>query len=205
MFSPFCNISHYFGVWCPTDFIALRLKALWLKIKTYLIWFQQRLVRQEIACAWGLEKKLVICCDLHFVLPFSVCLWEDEVTMQVLWRQKELWKRKILGHRMMHEKAIWKPGKDKDNATRRAGDGGLQRPIWAPSCKTHIELWPTSTELWPTSIKLNSLWKTEVSKSAWIKPCFDNKIFYFHESLGKDIIISIKMNNTNCEKHSSIS
>ena len=25
--------------------------------------------------------------------------------------------------------------------------------------------------LWPTAIKLNPLWKTEVSKSAWIKPC----------------------------------
>ena len=25
----------------------------------------------------------------HFVLPFSVWLWRDEVTMQVLWRQKE--------------------------------------------------------------------------------------------------------------------
>ena len=25
---------NYFGVWCPTDFNALRLNTLWLKIKT---------------------------------------------------------------------------------------------------------------------------------------------------------------------------
>ena len=35
---------------------------------------------------------------------------------------------------------------------------------WTPSCKGHVGLWPTA-------IKLNPLWKTEVSKSAWIKLC----------------------------------
>ena len=29
----------------------------------------------------------------------------------------------------------------------------------------------THTGLWPAAIKLNLSWKTEVSKSAWIKPC----------------------------------
>ena len=41
---------------------------------------------------------------------------------------------------MMHEKAIWKPGigeiakasKDKDNATRRGGDGGVTAPHMSP-------------------------------------------------------------------------
>ena len=41
--------------------------------------------------------------------------------------------------------------------------GRLQHPKWTPSC-IHVGLWPMA-------IKLNPLWKTEVSKSAWIKPC----------------------------------
>ena len=74
----------YFDVWCPTDFTALRLYALWLKIKTWLIRLQQRFGRQEYACAWGLEKNLwYVHMTHHFVLPFSVWWWGEKVTMQV--------------------------------------------------------------------------------------------------------------------------
>ena len=45
------------------------------------------------SCAWDLEKKLWY---VHFVLRFSVWWWRDEVTMQVLCRQKDNKKWKIL-------------------------------------------------------------------------------------------------------------
>ena len=44
------------------------------------------------------------------------------------------------------------------------GGGGLQRPIWTPSC--------INVPLWPMAIKLNPSWKTEVSKYAWVKPFY---------------------------------
>ena len=34
LFFPLSNISNHLGIWRPKDFIALRLNALWLKIKT---------------------------------------------------------------------------------------------------------------------------------------------------------------------------
>ena len=48
---------------------------------------------------------------------------------------------------MMHGKAIWKPG--------------------SPAARVNVL---KHVGLWPTAIKLNPLWKMELSKSAWIKP-----------------------------------
>ena len=42
----------------------------------------------------------------HFVLPFSEYLWGDEVTMQVLERQKEFSKMQRLGQQMINGQAI---------------------------------------------------------------------------------------------------
>ena len=57
-------------------------------------------------------------------------------------KKKVALKRKRLGHQKVHGKMIWKPG-------------GLNPQLQYPQSAT---------------IKLNPLWKTEVSKSAWITP-----------------------------------
>ena len=59
-------------------------------------------------------------------------------------KQQETSKRERLVHQMMHGETIWKRG-------------GLEPLTVAPSPQ-------------PIAIKLNPLWKTEVRKSAWIKP-----------------------------------
>ena len=69
--SPLSNISDYFDVWCPTDFIALKRNALRLKIKPLLTGLQQRLGRQKNACTWSLEKKFAMC---SLDLPFCVAI-----------------------------------------------------------------------------------------------------------------------------------
>ena len=48
---------------------------------------------------------------------------------------------------MMHGKGIWKPGE-----------------LEPPAARVTVGLWPTAT-----IIKLDLLWKIEVSKSSWIK------------------------------------
>ena len=45
--------------------------------------------------------------------------------------------------------------------------GGLQHPYEPPVAMFNML---THVRLWPRAIKLSSSWKTEVSKSAWIKP-----------------------------------
>ena len=69
---------------------------------------------------------------------------------------------------MMHEKAAWKPGISeiaKAFMVIAPGPhkGGLHHAIWNPNCKGQCG---------PMAIKLNLSWKTEVSKSAWIKSCY---------------------------------
>ena len=81
-------------------------------------------------------------------------------------------KRKRLGHQMIHGKAIWKPGIGEITKASRCTAPGprkesLQHLTWTPSCKDQCA---DICGLWLISIKLNHLWKTEVSKSAWIKP-----------------------------------
>ena len=99
MVSSFSSISHYFVVWCPTYFIALRLNALWLKFKAQLIWLQQRLGQQEKACAWGLEKTLRY---VHMVVR------RQSHPASLTQAKRDLKKR--LGQRMTNGKAICKPG-----------------------------------------------------------------------------------------------
>ena len=79
------------------------------------VWLQQHLGQQENVCACGLETHLWydMFMTFHFVFPFSVWWWRDEVTMQVLHRKsrkKDYKKWNRLGHQMMHGKAIWKHG-----------------------------------------------------------------------------------------------
>ena len=107
-----------------------------------------------------------------FVLPFSVWWWGDEVTKQALrWEEtKRDLKGKRLGHRMMHGKAIWNPGIAEIAKGELTGD--LKHPLKPPASRANAL---TYVGLWPMAIKLNPSWKTEVSKSAWIKPCRGNK------------------------------
>ena len=66
---------------------------------------------------------------------------------------------------MMYGKTIWKPGSLE-----------LEPPTARINMLMHVGLWLTT-------IKLNPLWKTEVSKSAWIKSCCAVIIdysYYFH-------------------------
>ena len=70
----------------------------------------------------------------HFVLPFSEYLWGDEVTMQVLERQKEFSKMQRLGQQMINGQAIWKRGiseiaKVSRNIAPEPHKTGLQHPI----------------------------------------------------------------------------
>ena len=53
---------------------------------------------------------------------------------------------------------------------------GLQHPIWTPSCK-RSSCW----HIWVITYghKTQSLWKTEVSKSAWMKPCSFMTLWFF--------------------------
>ena len=56
-------------------------------------------------------------------------------------------------------KTIWKP------RIAEIPTGGLTEPHWTHSCKDQC----ADSGLWPTSIKLDRLWKTEVSK--WSALC----------------------------------
>ena len=74
----------------------------------------------------------------------------------------------------MHGKTIWKPGIGKIAKASRGiapgpNKGGFQRPIWTPSCNSqHAD----ARRVMAYSHKTQSFMKTEVSKSAWIKPCY---------------------------------
>ena len=81
----------------------------------------------------------------------------------------------------MHGKAIWKPGirviaKASSGISRKPYNGDLQHPIWTPSCKGPT-CWRTGYGAWLVAVKLNPLWKTKVSISAWIKPCCPMSLF----------------------------
>ena len=67
-------------------------------------------------------------------------------------KKRDLKKRKGLCHQIMYGKVIWKPG----------------------SLNPQLQGSTHHLGLWLTAIKLNPLWKTEVSKSAWIKACLRN-------------------------------
>ena len=71
---------------------------------------------------------------------------------------------------MIHGKAIWKPGigeiaKASRDPTKRAYSAPYEPPVAIPNVLMHVRLYATA-------IKLNPSWKTEVNKSAWIKPWF---------------------------------
>ena len=90
------------------------------------------------------------------------------------WRQKKTSKGKRLGHQMKHGKAIWKPGiaeivKASRDFAHEPHKGGSPLPpfLEPPAARAYLL---THVELCPTAIKLNPSWKTEVNKSAWIKP-----------------------------------
>ena len=68
---------------------------------------------------------------------------------------------------MMHGKAIWKVGISE--IAKSSTDSAPYEPIAA---RANVV---TYVGLWPTAIKLNPSWKTEVSRSAWIKPCHTNE------------------------------
>ena len=82
-------------------------------------------------------------------------------------------KRKRLGHKMIHGKAIWKPG---IGETSKASRGSAPEPHKAGFAAPHMNLQLQEVillmhiGLWPTSVKLNPSWKSEVSRSAWINP-----------------------------------
>ena len=78
-----------------------------------------------------------------------------------------------LGYGMLHGKAIWKPGiAEIVKATRGFAPGphkwDLQYLLEHEAARANVL---THVGLWPMIIKLNSSWKMEVSKSAWIKSC----------------------------------
>ena len=61
-------------------------------------------------------------------------------------RQKETQKRKRSGHRMMHGKAIWKPGIAEIVKAPR-DFAPLEPPAARASVLTHVALWPTTIKL----------------------------------------------------------
>ena len=71
-------------------------------------------------------------------------------------------KGKHNGHQIMHGTAIWKPRISK---IAKASRGSA--PYEHSAARANMV---TFVGLWPTAIKLNPSWKTDVSKSAWIKP-----------------------------------
>ena len=87
---------------------------------------------------------------------------------------------KKLCDRMMHGKAIWKPGiTEIAKASKGFAPGAykedLQCPLQPKAARANVL---THVGLWSMAIKLNPSWKTVVSKSAWIKPWMVT-IFYF--------------------------
>lgn len=114
----------------------------------------------------------------HSVLPFSVMLWRDEVTIQVLQRQRESSKRQRLGHQMMHGKTIWKLGTSEiAKASRGIPHWTQQEKFTALHMDTQLQGANVLMHagIWPMTIEPNPSWKTEVTKSAWIKPYKVNK------------------------------
>ena len=122
--------------------------------------------QQENGCTWALEKNLwYVHMTCHFVLPFSVLVGRRSHHASLTQAKRDLkWKR--LGHRIIHEKTIWKPGiSETDKASRGIipglhQRGCLQHPIWTPSCNgQHAD-----THWVMAYSKLNPSWKMEVSK-----------------------------------------
>ena len=93
---------------------------------------------------------------------FYISLYQTK-PLQVLQRQKAFQKTKKLDPRMKQEKAIWEPGIDEITKTSTPNISPQQH---GANVVTHVRLWPIA-------VKINLSWKTEVSKSAWIKPWGD--------------------------------
>ena len=104
----------------------------------------------------------------------------------------------------MHGKVIWKPRiaeivkAPRDVAPeslKGKGGGGLQCTLEPLAARVNMLM---HVALWPTAIKLNPSWKTEINKSAWVKPwsciCFGWVInlfrFYMMFFLPKMVISS---------------
>ena len=104
--------------------------------------------------------------------------------------EKKTLKRKKLCHPKMHGKAIWKP-----EITEITTSGATLEPRAARiNMLMHFMLWPMA-------IKLNSSWKMEVSKSAWIKPwIWQHKISFSYKNQLDNLLNvpnSIWMNQNN--------
>ena len=91
---------------------------------------------------------------------------------------------------MMHGKAIWKLGINEiAKASRDIAPDPYKRVFAAPHMNDQLQgaSMLMYVGVWPMTIKLNPSWKTEVSKSAWIKPCISMFKFHYYTMLKVDI------------------
>ena len=110
---------------------------------------------------------------IAIVLPFKVWWWGDMGKSPCKSYGCKKWpKNKRLGQRMMHGKAIWKIRFGDIAKASKDCPWTPQRPHYSAPYEPPAEGANVLMRVgsWPMVIKLNPSWKTEVSKSAWIKP-----------------------------------
>ena len=139
--------------------------------------------RQEIACAWDLDKKSWCSHDL----PFCVAIWCVVVDRwshhTSLTKAKSVLKKAKIGS----SNDAWKGYLKTWNQWNSQSFQGnclwtLQEGFTAPHVNNQLQ--GASA---PMTIKLNPSWKTEVSKSAWINPCISVFKFQYYTMLKVDI------------------